>query len=409
MLYKFAGPSSRQKSAESQVKALALSPAAAGASPSPASATAPDVAAPDARQALCTSFPGTSTPGTAAEVYDYLITDPDRATEIAIVATELQDASVQRLDAAPPPLAASAEDEDAAEDNDLLIHTGTPGQRVRRKRRRASAPQGEAAAAGASSAEPAESAALVSSPARSYRRADATNQFVLKFPVNSGSGVKLGQAITISALLIQGPFPKEDKTDHQEHRRQVQSAMLNVYSDGQIAAFVAAGLKFQEEMQLYCRQRVEVSRVTKQRAVASLQKFLNATFFSSNGCTAEHRGTRDFIMIALRLSINVWLFGAAHIGFEGAASILHRWKNDDGSNKYDRLCPDCPKASRTYPCKSEPDGRAVTILASNLLRLDARHPYRDGAGHDPLRPGNKPLALFGATSPKYWDCPKYWA
>jgi hypothetical protein len=337
-------------------------------------------------------------------VYDYLITDPDRATEIAIVATQLQDASVQRLDAAPPPLAASAEDEDAAEDNDLfgiLIHTGTPGQRVRRKRRRASASQGEAAAAGASSAEPAESAALVSSPARSYRRADATNQFVLNFPVNSGSGVKLGQAITISALLIQGPFPKEDKTDHQEHRRQVQSAMLNVYSDGQIAAFVAAGLKFQEEMQLYCRQRVEVSRVTKQRAVASLQKFLNATFFSSNGCTAEHRGTRDFIIIALRLSINVWLFGAAHIGFEGAASILHRWKNDDGSNKYDRLCPDDPKASRTYPCKSEPDGRAVTMLASNLLRLDARHPYRDGAGHDPLRTGNKPLALFGATSPKY--------
>jgi hypothetical protein len=149
---------------------------------------------------------------------------------------------------------------------------------------------------------------LVSSPARSYRRADATNQFVLNFPVNSGSGVKLGQAITISALLIQGPFPKEDKTDHQEHRRQVQSAMLNVYSDGQIAAFVAAGLKFQEEMQLYCLQRVEVSRVTKQRAVASLQKFLNATFFSSKGCFPEHRGTRDFIVIALRLSINVWLF-----------------------------------------------------------------------------------------------------
>ncbi len=41
------------------------------------------------------------------------------------------------------------------------------------------------------------------------------------------------------------------------------------------------------------------------------------------------------------------------------------------------------------------------MLASNLLLLDARHPYRDGAGHDPLRTGIKPLALFGATSPKY--------
>ncbi len=76
----------------------------------PRAATAPNVAAPDARQALCASFPGTSTPGTAAEVYDYLITNPDRATEIAIVATQLQDASVQRLDAAPPPQAAFAED-----------------------------------------------------------------------------------------------------------------------------------------------------------------------------------------------------------------------------------------------------------------------------------------------------------
>ena len=41
------------------------------------------------------------------------------------------------------------------------------------------------------------------------------------------------------------------------------------------------------------------------------------------------------------------------------------------------------------------------MLASNLLRLDARHQYRDGAGHDLLRTGNKPLALFGATSLKY--------
>jgi hypothetical protein len=105
LLYKFAVASSRQKpqSADALCKARALSPAAAGASPSPASATAPDGAAPGARQALCASNPGTSTQGTAVEVYDYLINNPDRATEIAIIATDLQDASVQRLDAAPPP------------------------------------------------------------------------------------------------------------------------------------------------------------------------------------------------------------------------------------------------------------------------------------------------------------------
>ncbi len=97
-------------------------------------------------------------------MYDYLITDLDRATEIAIVATQLQDASVQRLDAAPPPQAAPAEDE--AEDIDSYgietLEKGgprTPGRRARRKRQRASALEGEDAAAGASSAVPAEPAA----------------------------------------------------------------------------------------------------------------------------------------------------------------------------------------------------------------------------------------------------------
>ncbi len=74
--------------------------------------------------------------------YEYLISYPDRATEMAIVATQLQDASVQRLDAAPQPQAAPADD--AADDADSywidpLDQTGprTPGQRIRRKRRRA--------------------------------------------------------------------------------------------------------------------------------------------------------------------------------------------------------------------------------------------------------------------------------
>ena len=69
------------------------------------------------------------------------------------------------------------------------------------------------------------------------------------------------------------------------------------------------------------------------------------------------------------------------------------------THKYAKLCPD--EKSKSYPCRSEDDGRAVAMLVSNLLRLDGRLPYRDGAGHAPLRPGNKPLALFGVSSPKY--------
>ena len=96
MLYKFAGSSGTSKaSVESSGvgKARAASPPAA-ASP-PGAAGAPPQ--PDARQALC----GRS--AAAAEVYDFLIGHPDRATEIAVVATKTQDDSVQRLDALPPP------------------------------------------------------------------------------------------------------------------------------------------------------------------------------------------------------------------------------------------------------------------------------------------------------------------
>ena len=184
--------------------------------------------------------------------------------------------------------------------------------------------------------------------------------------------------------------------------------MLNVYSESKIASFVEAGLKNPEDMDNYCLQRVEVARITKQRAVTALQKWLNSLFLGPLGCKAEFRGTRDLlIIIALRLSIDVWFFGAAHMGFsqdftqDGAASILDRWKNEDGSRKYKRLCPDDSKDSRFYPCKIEDDGKAVAMLVSNFLRLDGRHPYKEGTGHDPLRAGNVPLARFGPSSPKY--------
>jgi hypothetical protein len=134
--------------------------------------------------------------------------------------------------------------------------------------------------------------------------------------------------------------------------------MLNVYSESKIASFVEAGLKNEEDMENYCLQRVEVARITKQRAVTALQKWLNSLFLGPLGCKAEFRGTRDLlIIIALRLSIDVWFFGAAHMGFsqdftqDGAASILDRWKKEDGSRKYKRLCPDDSKDSRFYPCK----------------------------------------------------------
>ena len=401
MLYIFAG------AVRSSIKAAAALPAVAVAGKAAAALPAAAAAAPDARQALCASMPASAlNPGSTTEVHDFLISNTERATEIAIVATEWQDSAAERIDAAAPASATAPEDDQDQELSSQELET--PGKAKNRKPRGRKRQRSSAAADGAEAVAESQDVGPVMSPTRWNRKADAANMLVINYPVNSGSGIKLGQAITMSAFLIQGPFTKEDKADNQEHRRQVQSAMLNVYSESKIASFVEAGLKNPEDMDNYCLQRVEVARITKQRAVTALQKWLNSLFLGPLGCKAEFRGTRDLlIIIALRLSIDVWFFGAAHMGFsqdftqDGAASILDRWKNEDGSRKYKQLCPDDSKDSRFYPCKIEDDGKAVAMLVSNFLRLDGRHPYKEGTGHDPLRAGNVPLARFGPSSPKY--------
>ena len=119
-----------------------------------------------------------------------------------------------------------------------------------------------------------------------------SNFFSQKYLVNHGAGMKLGPAITVSASLIQGPFPTEDKADADEHKRQVLSAMLNVLDDARVQSFIEEGLTRSEEMTAYCLARMESPRVTKQRAVAALQTFLNTHFFGATGCTPLFRGTR---------------------------------------------------------------------------------------------------------------------
>ena len=110
----------------------------------------------------------------------------------------------------------------------------------------------------------------------------------------------------------------------------------------------------------------------------------SSTLHSSVHWDAQNRGeVRELrIIVALRLSVDVWLFGTALIGFEVGESILDRWKDDTGKRKYAKLCPD--ERSKSYPCKSEADGRAVAMLVSNMLRLDATHPYKAVTRHAPL-------------------------
>ena len=58
-------------------------------------------------------------------MYDLLISNPDRATDIAFVATEWQDGAVQRLDALPPESAAPPESSDVGKESPSDLEHGT--------------------------------------------------------------------------------------------------------------------------------------------------------------------------------------------------------------------------------------------------------------------------------------------
>ena len=139
MLYIFAAGARTTKAADSAGKAAAALPAVAAAPPSAASA-APTAApaAPDAREALCASKPDS-----AAEVYDFLIQNSDRATEIAIVATEWQDSAVERIDAAAPESATALEDNQDQE----LSSQESPSEKAKSRKARGSKRKRSSAAA----------------------------------------------------------------------------------------------------------------------------------------------------------------------------------------------------------------------------------------------------------------------
>ena len=143
MLYKFAGstrgPKASGDSSGGGKGRAASPPAAAGAS---ASADSAAPTPPNARQALCARS------AAAAEVYDFLIGNPDRATEIAVVATKTQDDSVQRLEDLPPPDSSPPPaSSDQGQESPLdLDHGKAKNRKDPKKRKRASI---VAAAAGA--------------------------------------------------------------------------------------------------------------------------------------------------------------------------------------------------------------------------------------------------------------------
>ena len=347
----------------------------AAAAPAEANSAAPanasDSAARDALRASASSSQD-------AQVVDFLLDDPTRATEIAMVATNLKDHSVERINAAPPP-----------QETGKLDPPVKPAPASGQKRRRSKTP--------ADTAYPDEDDTPSKGKPRNYRAVDEENPFVRMFPTSKH---KLGAATTISAIIIQGPFQKEDRRDKPDQRRLVLSAMRNVAGDKAIADFLELEKKEETAMHDFCLMRVESARVTTQRAVASLQKYLNATFFNALGVKPEWRGESLAPLLHRRCQLNFRFVCAAYFGLEAGQSILDRWKNDDGSHRFPALFPEELK-QKVYPCKTEDLSKPVVFLVGNLMRLDARHPYRDGQGHDLMRTGNRPLAFFSPTSPPY--------
>jgi hypothetical protein len=148
------------------------------------------------------------------------------------------------------------------------------------------------------------------SPARNFRKPSEDNPFLKKFPPNSGAGMKFGAAVTVATIVIQGPYPKEDKRDSRDHVRFVKSGMLNVFSPASMRMFDDMGDKGENDMFAFCLQRVETARVTIQRAVSQLQKFINTHFGSPAGIPPNWTGRHHAYTFVLKLSPEIVFCGS---------------------------------------------------------------------------------------------------
>ncbi len=113
-------------------------------------------------------------------------------------------------------------------------------------------------------------------------------------------------------MVIQGPYPKEDRRDSKDHYRFVKSGMLNVCSPGSMRTFDEMAEKAENEMFAYCLLRVELARVTIQRAVAQLQRFINTHFGSPGpaGIAPNWTGRHHAYTFVLKLSTEIVFCGS---------------------------------------------------------------------------------------------------
>jgi hypothetical protein len=127
---------------------------------------------------------------------------------------------------------------------------------------------------------------------RVFRRAGEENEFMIQFPATMGSGgMRLGTAASVSAVVNNGPFQKEDKLDSQTHVRIIKSAVLNALSEDHQAKFAEVEAMLPETaLTAFALQRVETMRVCGINVIPKLKLFLNKHFFDEKGPGSRFKG-----------------------------------------------------------------------------------------------------------------------
>ena len=116
---------------------------------------------------------------------------------------------------------------------------------------------------------------------RVFHRAGEENEFMIQFPATMGcGGMRLGTAASVSAVVINGPFQKEDKLDSQAHVRIIKSAVLNALSEDHQAKFAEVEAMLPATaLTAFALQRVETMRVCGINVIPKLKMFLNKHLF----------------------------------------------------------------------------------------------------------------------------------
>ena len=237
--------------------------------------------------------------------------NPERAVEMAKIATSFQGAAEK----VPGPAAANnatanskrprerarvgdvvaAADFTDADDDDSI----DPSPSQLRKKSRGASPSSSQLRRKSSGAGPS-SSRQDTKPARGTgRRMGDNNPFAETFGMDRrATGEPLGTTLLIAAVLIDGPFQREDKAQAHRHHLVVKSAIANSFGIHGETEFEAIELDndvyestTKKLMDAFCIAKAELSRVIMLATIARLKAWLDMNIFAPGGPHPSAAGT----------------------------------------------------------------------------------------------------------------------